>query len=97
MKYPFSYLYGVSDYVIIILCSLTSFLLLSNIHYSKFPIIKYNLLFNNAKKIIGSIIFIVVSILAIIYNQHNIVILFFMTLYIIGGIIKAIFSKYIKL
>ena len=31
MKYPFSYLFGMSDYVIIVLCSLTSFLLLSNI------------------------------------------------------------------
>ena len=97
MKYPFSFLYSINDYTIMILCSLTSLLLISKIHYSKFPIIKFNLSMSNSISIIGMLIFFIILLLGIFNNQQHIVILFFISYYIISGIIQSIIKKIINL
>ena len=43
MKIPFGFLFSINDYIIIVVCSISSLLLLSKIHYAKFPIIKFGL------------------------------------------------------
>jgi len=97
MKYPFSFFYSINDYIIMILCSLTSLLLISKIHYSKFPIIKFNLSISNSTSIIGILFFIIILLLGIFNNQQHIVILFFISYYIISGIIQSIVKKIINL
>ena len=97
MKYPFGFLYSINDYIIMILCSLSSFLLISKIHYSKFPVIKFNLSISNSISILGILIFFIVFLLGVFNNQQHIVILFFISYYIISGIIQSIIKKIINL
>ncbi len=94
MKYPFSYLLGLSSYSIIALCSFTSFLLISKIRFSKFPVLNYQILVTNLWKLVFFIFFIIISILSIIYNQHNILILFFISYYIISGVINSLYLNF---
>ena len=90
MKYPFSLLYSSGDYVLISLFSLSSLLLISKISYSKFPILKSKLGRENLYSIIGVSIFFIILIIGLINKEHNNVILFFITYYIISGIFKWI-------
>jgi len=90
MKYPFSLIYSINDYVIMILCCLTSLLLISKVHYSKFPILKFNLTFSNSISILGMVIFFIILFIGIINKQYHIVMLSFISYYILYGIIKAI-------
>ena len=77
-------------YIPLIACSLSSILLISKIRYSKFPILKSKLGRENLYNIIGISIFFIILIIGIINKEHNNVILFFITYYIISGIFKWI-------
>ena len=84
MKYPFSFIYGINSYVVIMICSFSSLLLVSNIKYSKFPNIKLN-----KSIIIWGLLSSVITILAILNKEYHIVILFFISYYIVSGLIKT--------
>ena len=94
MKYPFSLLYSSGEYVLISLCSLSSLLLISKINYSKFPILKLGLDFSNSINIIGISIFFIILLLGIINKQYHIVMLFFISYYIVFGLIKTIVKNF---
>lgn len=79
-----------NEYTLLILCTITSILLISKIHYSKFPILKSKLGRENLYSIIGVSIFFIILIIGLINKEHNNVILFFITYYIISGIFKWI-------
>tara|TARA_Y100001960_G_scaffold226526_1_gene237250 strand:- start:605 stop:1444 length:840 start_codon:yes stop_codon:yes gene_type:complete len=93
MKIPFSLLYGINDYIVIIVCSLSSILLLTNIHYAKFPIVKLNLSKKNSFSILGIVIFFIILLYGILNKEYHIVLLFFISLYIVSGIILSIVKK----
>ena len=96
MKYPFSLLYSSGDYILIILCSFSSLLLISKINYSKFPILKFGLNFSNSINIIGIVIFFIILFIGAINKQSHIVMLFFISYYIVSGIIKTVIKKISK-
>jgi len=99
MKYPFSLLYGAGDYgdyILIFLCSFSSLLLVSKVSYSKFPMLKFGLDFSNSIRIIGISIFLIILLLGIINKQYHIVMLFFISYYIVSGLIRAIINFFLK-
>ena len=79
-----------SYYIPLFACSLSSILLISKIRYSKFPILKSKLGKENLYSIIGISIFFIILIVGVINKEHNSVILFFITYYIISGLFKWI-------
>ena len=93
MKIPFSLFYSINDYIIMIVCILSSILLLTNIHYAKFPIIKLNLSKNNSLSILGILIFFIIFFYGIINQEYHVVLLFFISLYIASGVILSVFKK----
>jgi len=93
MKWVFAMLYTINEYVIIILFIVSSILLITDINYAKFPIITLNNDKSNLVNIIGIIIFGVFLSVGILNKEYHIVILFFISYYIISGIIKSIISK----
>ena len=73
---------------LLIICSLSSILLISKVRYTKFPIFKRKIDKSNLYSLIGISIFFVILLIGLFYKEHNNVILFFITYYIIFGIIK---------
>ena len=72
---------------LLLICNLSSLLLISKIHYSKFPVFKINLDKNNLYNLLGVFIFFIFFVFGLINKQHNIVILLFITYYIVFGFI----------
>ena len=93
MKYPFSLIYGSNDYTLMILCCFSSLLLISKITYSKFPTLKFGLDYSNSISIIGILFFFTILIIGVINKQYHIVMLFFISYYIVSGLIKSIIGK----
>ena len=91
MKYPFSFIYGINSYVIIMVCSFSSLLLVSNTKYAKFPTLKLN-----AFIIIGGLLFFIIGVLAILNKEYHIVILFFISYYIVSGLIKTMIDFFLS-
>ena len=73
--------------------SMQTILLLTNIHYAKFPIIKLNLSKNNSLSILGILIFFIIFFYGIINQEYHVVLLFFISLYIASGVILSVFKK----
>ena len=71
----------------------TGTLLLTNIHYAKFPIVKLNLSKKNSFSILGIVIFFIILLYGILNKEYHIVLLFFISLYIVSGIILSIVKK----
>ena len=88
MKYPFSLIYGSGEYVVVLLCSFSSLLLISKISYSKFPILKFGLDFSNSISIIGILFFCIILLIGVINKQYHIVMLFFISYYILFNYVQ---------
>lgn len=93
MKWPFAMLYTMNEYVIIIVSIASSILLITGINYAKFPIITLDSDKSNLVNIISIIIFSIFLFVGILNKEYHIVILFFISYYIVSGIIKSIISK----
>jgi len=94
MKYGFFIFYTlISEYTIIVFFSISSILMITNIAYSKFPIIKFNSIKDNSINMIGIIIFGIFIFIGILNKEYHIVMLFFISYYIVSGVIKAIIHK----
>ena len=93
MKYPFSLIYGSGDYVVIVLCSFSSLLLISKVSYSKFPILKFGLDLSNSISIVGILIFFMIFLIGVINKEYHIVMLFFISYYIVFGLIITTIKK----
>ncbi len=94
IKYGFFTIYTlISEYTIIVLFFISSMLMVTNISYLKFPIIKLNATKNNLVNIICIIISVIFIFIGILNKEYHIVILFFISYYIVSGMIKAIIHK----
>ena len=93
MKYPFSLIYSINDYVVVSLCCFSSLLLISKVNYSKFPTLKFGLDYINSINIIAILFFFVILFISIINKQYHIVMLFFISYYIVSGLIKIVIKK----
>ena len=94
IKYGFFVIYTlISEYTIIVLFFISSILMVTNISYSKFPILRFNGTKNNLVNITCVIIFGIFIFIGILNKEYHIVILFFISYYIVSGMIKAIIHK----
>ena len=93
VKWSFGVIYTANEYILIIVSIISSILLVTNIRYSKFPIISFNTNKSNLLSIAGILIFSILLLIGILNKEYHIVILFFISYYIISGIIKLFISK----
>ena len=93
IKWIFAMFYTINEYIIIILFMVSSILLITSIKYAKFPIITLNSEKSNLVNIAGIILFSIFLFVGILNKEYHIVILFFISYYIISSIIKSIISK----
>ena len=93
VKWSFGAIYTANEYILIIVSIISSILLVTNIRYSKFPIISFNTNKSNLLSIAGIFIFSILLLIGILNKEYHIVILFFISYYIISGIIKLFISK----
>ncbi len=88
INYPIKQLLFYDYYIFLILCSLSSILLISKVHYFKFPVFKSKIGRDNFVSLIGIVIFFVILLIGLINKEHNNVILFFITYYIVIGLFR---------
>ena len=81
------------EFAIIAISIISSFLLMSKVDYEKFPLISFKINRKNTLDLINLIIFIIILITSIISGNYDIVLLFFMMIYIYGNLIKFILHK----
>ena len=93
VKWSFGVIYTANEYILIIVSIISSILLVTNIRYSKFPIISFNTNKSNLLSIAGIFIFSILLLIGILNKEYHIVILFFISYYIISGIIKLFIIK----
>ena len=80
-------------YMILLISILSSLLLMSKVNYEKFPLISFKINRKNSLDLINLILFIIILVTSIISKNYDIVLLFFMMVYIYGNLIKFIFNK----
>ena len=90
-------LFGLNSYMAFFVYIFSSILLVSKVHYFKFPIISLKLDRDNTLSIIGLLIFFIILIMSIFYNKHYIVLLFFTLIYISLGFLNFLFRQSILL
>jgi len=69
-----------------------SYLMVSRVHYAKFPLINFNLGKQNTLRLLGVLIFVVIFIISIFVGYTYQVLAGFVSFYILSGIIKHIIS-----
>ena len=90
LKWVLVKLYTINEYIIIIVSMLSSLIMVTDINYTKFPIFRFG---RNKIYTVLFIIFIIFLFVGILNKQYHIVMLFFVSYYIISGIIKSIIRK----
>ena len=90
-------LFSLNSYMAFFVYIFSSILLVSKVHYFKFPIISLKLDRDNTLSIIGLLIFFIILIMSIFYNKHYIVLLFFTLIYISLGFLNFLFRQSILL
>ena len=78
----------VREFTIISIAIFSSFLLMSKVNYEKFPLISFKINRKNSLDLINLILFLFILITSIVYGDYDIVLLFFMLIYIYGNLIK---------
>ena len=78
----------VSEYMILFISIFSSILLMSNVNYDKFPLISFKINKKNSLDLINVIVFSIILITSILYGYYDIVLLFFILIYIFGNLIK---------
>ena len=92
LNYPLEFIFFNNEYMVLIFYMLTSALLISKVSYLKFG----NINFLNIKTMISFLIFIILFFLALFKGRHDIVLLFFILVYILRGILRYFYLKIIK-
>ena len=82
----------INEYMILFLSILSSVLLMSKINYKKFPLISFRVNRKNNIDLIKVIIFLFILGSSMVTNSYDIVLLFFISIYIFGNIIKYVFN-----
>ena len=83
--------YTINEYILIIISMLSSITMIANINYKKFPVLSRDEI--NIVFIVSLIVFIIFLFVGILDKQYHIVILFFISYYIISGLVKSIIHK----
>ena len=76
------------EFMIMLISIISSILLMSKINYEKFPLISLNINKRNNNNLIKMILFLIILILSIYYGYYDIVLLFFISVYIFGNALK---------
>jgi len=92
MNFPLQNIF-IREFTIIVIAIISSFLLMSKVDYEKFPLISFQINKKNTLDLIGLILFFLIFIASIISKNYDIVLLFFMMIYIYGNLIKFFFSQ----
>ena len=84
----------IREFTIISIAIFSSFLLMSKVNYEKFPLISFKINRKNSLDLINLILFLFILITSIIYGDYDIVLLFFMLIYIYGNLIKFFLIRF---
>lgn len=82
-----------SESTILTLSIFSSILLLSKVNYEKFPLISFKIDKRNTIDLIKLILFLIILFSSIVIGCYDIVLLFFMLVYIYGNLIKYLYRK----
>ena len=85
-----------NEYVILSISIVSSILLLSKINYEKFPLISFRINRKNNLDLLKVIFFLILLFLSVYLNFYELVLLFFILIYIYGNLIKHLIYKIIK-
>ena len=81
------------EFVILVLSIFSSILLMSKVNYEKFPLISFRINKNNSIDLIKLILFLIILISSIAMRCYDVVLLFFMLIYIYGNLFKYFYNK----
>ena len=81
-----------NEFVILGLSIFSSILLMSKVDYNKFPLISFKINRKNTLDLINLILFCVILISSVWYGYYDIVLLFFILIYIFGNLAKYLFN-----
>jgi len=96
LNYPLKTIFSYNEFVVLIFYILSSLLLVTKIKYPKFPQITLSLNKKNSINLISMVLFLLIVSLGLYVNKHDIVLLFFILVYILGGIFNYFISQIIK-
>ena len=82
-----------NQYALIFITVCSSILLLSKVDYEKFPLISFKINKRNSLDLIKVILFLLVLLSSVLLGYYDIVLLFFMFVYIYGNVIKYLIVK----
>ena len=96
LNYPLKMILFFNEYVVLLLYVLSSFLLISSIKYAKFPQLNFSINKINTFSLIGLLIFFIFLVLGIYTYKYDIVLLFFILVYILGGVFNYFYIKIVN-
>mgnify|MGYP006106009475 CR=1 FL=1 len=85
-----------NDFSILLLSIFSSFLLMSSADYNKFPLISFKINKKNNIDLFNLILFILILLASVWLNYYDIVLLFFILIYIFGNLGRYFFLKVIN-
>ena len=80
-----------NEFIILILSVFSSILLMSKVDYNKFPLISFRIDRKNSLDLFNVILFCFILMTSIWYGYYDIVLLFFIFIYIFGNLVKYLF------
>ena len=85
-----------NEFSILYLSMLSSVLLMSNVDYNKFPLMSFKINKTNTMDLFNLMLFLFILTTSIWFDCYDIVLLFFILIYVFGNLIKYFFLKFIK-
>ena len=85
-----------NEFSILYLSMLSSILLMSNVDYNKFPLMSFKINKTNTMDLFNLMLFLFILTTSIWFDCYDIVLLFFILIYVFGNLIKYFFLKFIK-
>tara|TARA_Y100000994_G_scaffold248434_1_gene256225 strand:- start:455 stop:1261 length:807 start_codon:yes stop_codon:yes gene_type:complete len=82
-----------NELIVLFLSLFSSLLLLSRVNYEKFPLISFKIDRRNTIDLIKLILFLIILFSSVFLRCHDIVLLFFMLIYIYGNLVKYFYRK----
>jgi len=78
------------EFMILLISIISSILLMSRVNYEKFPLVSFKINKQNNINLIKVILFLIILIISVYYNYYDIVLLFFISIYIFGNAFKSL-------
>ena len=96
LNHPLSIIFTYNEYIVLFFYTITSILLISKVKYPKFPEINFKLNINNSINLFGLGLFFIILFFGILMYKYDIVLLFFILVYILGGILYYFYNQITK-